>query len=198
MKATTLIGGLPAHNFALADNVSPLGKRKALEDYFIPNSVKTKELLKAFDKRGEFYSESMEAADGKKLFQKIVGNNDWITWTQNANLLSSLSGTQYYKDELGIFEKAVYGALCGNQPALLEMAETWHDRLWASLKGFFGPTVLKEFISERPNYAILFGGSFNPVAVHSSIPFGFSDILSASTTSVFLFPLSRFFFFSKK
>ena len=144
-------------------------------------------MLKAFADREEYYKNAAE----DKPFSKIIGNNDWILWMQNAKALTSVSGLQYYKDELGLYERAIYGALCGNKEPLLEMSKTWHDRLWANLKTFFVSTVLKEFISERPNYSILFSGSFNPIALSAPVSLSFIDLLSFVSDSVILFILIR-------
>ena len=59
MKAAPLIGGLPPHNFELADELT-LPRPHQLDDFYIPNTMKTKELLNAFRKRELYYEETKE------------------------------------------------------------------------------------------------------------------------------------------
>jgi len=164
--------------------VAPVVKTRGLGDLYVPDSLKTKELLNAFAEREAKYQ-----ADPNKLFVKVIGNHDWLMWRQNALLLSGSNTSLYYKDELGTFEKATYGALCGNKEALLPMCKTWHDSLWAALVSAFHASVLKDFVAERGLYEILFTGAFTPVVASVPVSMNFTDLLSKESASVLILDL---------
>eukprot|EP00826_Nyctotherus_ovalis_P032202 TRINITY_DN2598_c0_g3_i1.p1 TRINITY_DN2598_c0_g3~~TRINITY_DN2598_c0_g3_i1.p1 ORF type:complete len:279 (-),score=77.37 TRINITY_DN2598_c0_g3_i1:497-1333(-) len=105
---------------------------------------------------------------------------------QNAYLLSSTTGQQYYKDELGDIERAIFGCLCGNKEPLSRIAGTWHDRLWTDLKSLFTSKVLRKFIAERPAYSVLFTGASSllvPLSSESSL--SSLSLLRPDETTVF-------------
>jgi len=151
--------------------------RKNEDDFYVPSILKTKEFLESFPKR--------EKLIAPKLYEKVIGNHDWILYLQNLEMLIN-NNANYYKDDLGTWEKAVYGAICGNKNILLEMSNTWHDKLWATLKSFFSTNVLKQFVALRPDYSILFTGSTEFGTLPPAGPPNFSsDLLSSPTNSVF-------------
>ena len=105
---------------------------KQEDEYFIPRILKSREFVNAIEDRDKFYQSKKD-----QPFVKIIGNNDWIMWIQNCFQLSSSTGLQYYKDELGDIERAVFGCLCGNSEPLMQRALNWHDRSWADFKSSF-------------------------------------------------------------
>ncbi len=171
-----LVGGVPAHNFSLADSVDPAARNRGLEDFCIPRGTQSAELRSAFVQRAKFYAE--RRTSNSKPFEGVIGNPDWVKWTQNAQALST--APNYCKDELGSFDKAIYASFCDNKEALMPMCPTWHDQLWANLKSSFNAGVIKEFVAQRQTYALLFGntpGPYIPLAGQSSTAFTalFSD-----------------------
>ncbi len=166
-KAATLIGGLPTHNFELADSESLAAKHRSIDDYYIPSTLKTKELVQTFNQRKQIYYKSI---DESQLFANIIGNPNWGTWLQVVHELSASQSPIYYKDDLGKYERALYGALSGNLSAVQRMCSTWHDRLWAHFKSAFTLGVLKQFLAKWPDYEILFQGQPQSDAL-PSLPF---------------------------
>ena len=104
----------------------------------------------------------------------------------NSQLLSSSKGDQYYKDDAGEHEKAIYGALCGNRDAMLKKCETWLDHLWAGMRSHFTIGVIKRFLAQREEYSILFGGSYSgsEATPALAVSYDYKEVLNRKVDSV--------------
>lgn len=107
--------------------------------------AQTSQAWRAASLRGAIFYHDPVLADDDGVVTKALGNRTRQTWRRTA--WHAAQDTR-----LDPYERALYGALCGELQSVLAVSETWEERLWAYVNARFERLLDRALTSVSPNW----------------------------------------------